>query len=75
MRAGCNQHTMRRLPTWLAAQREREKASTRTSQLCFGERQHCCAFLDSLEGTELPIARMQQERRTLEELIHARTRE
>src|SRR5208337_1323126 len=31
--------------------------------------------LDSLEGTHLPIARMQQERRILEELIHERTRE
>jgi len=31
--------------------------------------------LDSLEGTDLPLARAQQERRSLEELIHARTRE
>jgi hypothetical protein len=52
-----------------------KKAATRTSQIVFGERQHLLRVLDSLEGTELPIARMQQERRTLEELIHARTRE
>ena len=47
----------------------------RTSQIVFGERQHLLRVLDSLEGTNLPIARMQQERRILEELIHARTRE
>src|SRR6201987_794984 len=47
----------------------------RTSQIVFGERQHLLRVLDSLEGTTLPIARMQQERRMLEELIHARTRE
>lgn len=47
----------------------------RTSQIVFGERQHLLRVLDSLEGTSLPIARMQQERRILEELIHARTRE
>ncbi len=47
----------------------------RTSQIVFGERQHLLRVLDSLEGTSLPIARMQQERRMLEELIHARTRE
>ena len=49
--------------------------SDRTSQIVFGERQHLLRVLDSLEGTSLPIARMQQERRILEELIHARTRE
>src|SRR6202158_203760 len=47
----------------------------RTSQIVFGERQHLLRVLDSLEGTQLPIARMQQERRTLEVLIHERTRE
>ncbi len=47
----------------------------RTTQIVFGERQHLLRVLDSLEGTHLPIARMQQERRILEELIHARTRE
>src|ERR1700675_1460939 len=60
----------------LVQHKEKEKgATTRTSQIVFGERQHLLRVLDSLEGTELPIARMQQERRTLEELIHARTRE
>jgi hypothetical protein len=47
----------------------------RTSQIVFGERQHLLRVLDTLEGTSLPIARMQAERRSLEELIHARTRE
>src|SRR5438552_17485231 len=56
--------------------KEKEKgANTRTSQIVFGERQHLLRVLDSLEGTDLPIARMQQERRILEELIHARTRD
>jgi hypothetical protein len=60
----------------LVQHKEKEKgANTRTSQIVFGERQHLLRVLDSLEGTELPIARMQQERRILEELIHARTRE
>src|SRR5947207_8029826 len=60
----------------LVQHKEREKgAATRTSQIVFGERQHLLRVLDSLEGTELPIARMQQERRILEELIHARTRD
>ena len=60
----------------LVQHKEREKgANTRTSQIIFGERQHLLRVLDSLEGTELPIARMQQERRILEELIHARTRD
>jgi hypothetical protein len=56
----------------------KEKEDTRigrTSQIVFGERQHLLRVLDSLEGTQLPIARMQQERRILEELIHERTRE
>ncbi len=60
----------------LVQHNEKQKgASTRTSQIVFGERQHLLRVLDSLEGTDLPIARMQQERRILEELIHARTRE
>ena len=60
----------------LVQYKEKEKGmSSRTSQIVFGERQHLLRVLDSLEGTELPIARMQQERRVLEELIHARTRE
>src|SRR5277367_5873321 len=60
----------------LVQHKEKEKSgSTRTSQIVFGERQHLLRVLDSLEATQLPIARMQQERRTLEELIHARTRD
>jgi len=46
----------------LVQHKEKEKgAATRTSQIVFGERQHLLRVLDSLEGTELPIARMQQE--------------
>ncbi len=60
----------------LVQHKEKEKgASTRTTQIVFGERQHLLRVLDSLEGSQLQIARMQQERRILEELIHARTRE
>jgi hypothetical protein len=60
----------------LVQHKEKEKgAVARTTQIVFGERQHLLRVLDSLEGTDLPIARMQQERRILEELIHARTRE
>src|ERR1700676_1709902 len=47
-------------------QHKEEKEDTRigrTSQIVFGERQHLLRVLDSLEGTQLPIARMQQERR------------
>jgi len=68
------QRTMRRSD--LVQYKEKENGRiNRTSQIVFGERQHLLRVLDSLEGTSLPIARMQQERRTLEELIHARTRE
>ncbi len=74
MGLGWSSQIMRRSD--LVQHKEREKgASTRTSQIVFGERQHLLRVLDSLEGTELPIARMQQERRILEELIHARTRD
>jgi hypothetical protein len=60
----------------LVQHKEKEKGQVlRTSQIVFGERQHLLRVLDSLEGTELGIARSQQERRALEELIHARTRE
>ena len=60
----------------LVQHKEKEKGTTsRTSQIVFGERQHLLRVLDSLEGTDLPIARAQQERHSLEELIHARTRE
>lgn len=60
----------------LVQHKEKEKGPlTRTSQIVFGERQHLLRVLDSLEGTDMPLLRMQQERRALEELIHARTRE
>ncbi len=52
-----------------------KNTTLRTSQIVFGERQHLLRVLDSLESTSLPPARMQQERRVLEELIHARTQE
>ncbi len=53
-----------------------QKGSTpRTTQIVFGERQHLLRVLDSLESTNLTPARLNQERRVLEELIHARTRE
>jgi len=50
-------------------------ASSRTTQIVFGERQHLLRVLDSLEGSNLPPARRSHERRVLEELIHARTKE
>ena len=50
-------------------------ASNRTTQIVFGERQHLLRVLDSLEGSNLPPARRSHERRVLEELIHARTKE
>lgn len=50
-------------------------STTRTSQIIFGERQHLLRVLDSLEGTDLAPQRLASERRALEELIHARTRE
>jgi hypothetical protein len=50
-------------------------SANRTSQIIFGERQHLLRVLDSLEGSHLPPARRNHERRVLEELIHARTKE
>ncbi len=47
----------------------------RTSQIIFGERQHLLRVLDSMENTDLAKSRLHQERRSLEELIHARTQE
>ena len=45
----------------LVQHKEKEKAvNTRTSQIVFGERQHLLRVLDSLEGTDLPLARAQQ---------------
>ena len=59
----------------LVQHKEKETDNNRTSQIVFGERQHLLRVLDSLEGSQPPIARMQHERQVLEELIHARTRE
>src|SRR5277367_3636636 len=47
----------------------------RTTQIIFGERQHLLRVLDSLESSTLPPGRRNHERRVLEELIHARTKE
>jgi hypothetical protein len=47
----------------------------RTTQIVFGERQHLLRVLDSLESSQLPPARRNHEKRVLEELIHARTKE
>ena len=50
-------------------------STARTSQIIFGERQHLLRVLDSLESTDLSPSRLASERRVLEELIHARTKE
>ena len=47
----------------------------RTSQIVFGERQHLLRVLDSVERSAMPAARLDQERRVIEQLIHARTQE
>lgn len=53
-----------------------EKHQTeRTTQIVFGERQHLLRVLDSLETTEVPRVRFDQERRAIEQLIYARTQE
>jgi hypothetical protein len=49
--------------------------TVRTSQIVFGERQHLLRVLDSVEHSALPSARLEQERRVIEQLIHARTQE
>jgi hypothetical protein len=49
--------------------------NVRTSQIVFGERQHLLRVLDSVERSQLPHARLEQERRVIEQLIHARTQE
>ena len=56
-------------------QNDGQNSPQRTTQIVFGERQHLLRVLDSLEGTQLPPARRNHERRVLEELIHARTKE
>src|SRR6266478_516174 len=47
--------------------------TVRTSQIVFGERQHLLRVLDSVERSALPAPRLDQERRVIEQLIHART--
>jgi hypothetical protein len=47
----------------------------RTSQIVFGERQHLLRVLDSVERSAMPAARLDQERRVIEQLIHSRTQE
>jgi hypothetical protein len=49
--------------------------NVRTSQIVFGERQHLLRVLDSVEHSQIPHARLEQERRVIEQLIHARTLE
>src|SRR5271156_6396832 len=49
--------------------------AVRTSQIVFGERQHLLRVLDSVERSALPAARLEQERRVIEQLIHSRTQE
>ena len=56
-------------------QNDEQTAPRRTTQIVFGERQHLLRVLDSLEASHLPPARRKHERRVLEELIHARTKE
>jgi len=56
-------------------QNEHSTSAQRTTQIVFGERQHLLRVLDSLEGSNLHSARRTHERRVLEELIHARTKE
>ncbi|HEV3254423.1 MAG TPA: hypothetical protein VG033_08445, partial [Candidatus Acidoferrales bacterium] len=47
----------------------------RTTQIVFGERQHLLRVLDSVERSAIPQGRLDQERRVMEQLIHARTQE
>src|SRR5437588_10762469 len=56
-------------------QNDGQNSPQRTTQIVFGERQHLLRVLDSREGTQLAPARRKHERRVLEELIHARTKE
>jgi hypothetical protein len=56
-------------------QNTEKQQADRTTQIVFGERQHLLRVLDSLETTELPRVRFDQERRAIEQLIYARTQE
>ena len=51
-------------------QTETKGSTPRTTQIVFGERQHLLRVLDSLETTQVPQVRLNQERRVIEELIH-----
>ena len=53
----------------------RKGRTMRTTQIVFGERQHLLRVLDSLENTRITQNRLDQDRRMLEQLIHARTLE
>lgn len=53
----------------------RKGRTMRTTQIVFGERQHLLRVLDSLENTRITESRLDQDRRMLEQLIHARTLE
>src|SRR5260370_27489601 len=56
-------------------QTETKGSTPRTTQIVFGERQHLLRVLDSLETTQVPQVRLNQERRIIEELIHERTKQ
>src|SRR3972149_11811380 len=56
-------------------QNKQSNSGDRTTQIIFRERQHLLRVLDSLEGSQITPARRAHERRVLEELIHARTKE
>src|SRR5713226_7773508 len=50
-------------------------ALPRTSLIVFGERQHLLRVLDSVEKTTMQGSRVAGEKRVIEQLIHARTKE
>src|SRR3989475_11982809 len=56
-------------------QNKEKAAQVRTTQIVFGERQHLLRVLDSLESTNVPPGRQEQERHALEGLIQAWTQE
>src|SRR2546429_6776140 len=55
----------------LVQHKEKEKGTvSRTSQIVFGERQHLLRVLDSLEGTDVPIARSEEHTSELQSRLH-----
>ena len=56
-------------------QNNEKRQTERTTQIVFGERQHLLRVLDSLETTDIPRIRFDQERRAIEQLIYSRTQE